>query len=701
MADSGAGLPEPVSDRTFTAGDDARHRRQQQALVMLTGADVLASGDLLAAFRRITEIDAETLDVARSSIWRYNEDRSAIVCADLFDRTTGTHASGLELRAADYPAYFAALDAMRVIDAADARTDPRTSEFTENYLAPLGITSMMDAPIHVGAVVDGVICREHVGEPRRWTGDEVTFGVAVANLTSLAVAGWQQRMADTTARLQVAALNAAANAMVITSRDGSVEWVNPAFTKATGYTLDEAVGRNPRDLVKSGLHDSAHYRQLWDALLAGRVWRGEMTNRRKDGSLYPVELTITPIPDEDGAIGHFIAVQRDLTEEKRLEAQFLQAQKMEVVGRLAGGIAHDFNNLLTVINGTADIAAMGLDRDHPLRADLEQIQQAGRRAASLTRQLLTFSRRQVVSAEVIDLGRMVADWRGMLQRLVGETVTLDVSVGPDTGKVKADPGQIEQVIMNLAVNARDAMPDGGRLTIETRAVDLDDAFAATHLGVKPGPYAVLIVSDTGVGMDADTKARIFEPFFTTKEPGKGTGLGLATAFGIIQSAGGSIWVYSEPGRGSTFKIYLPRVAGAERRAEVRPKALVRGDETVALVEDEGPLRSLASRILTSAGYKVLAAPTPTDALHLVQSHQGPLHLLFTDVVLPGMNGRELASRMLSLRPHIAVLFTSGYTDDEILRHGVLDRATHFISKPYTAADLTHMVRHVLDARPRP
>jgi PAS domain S-box-containing protein len=508
----------------------------------------------------------------------------------------------------------------------------------------------------------------------------------------------ERKRAEAELRLQSAALNAAANGIVITDRDGSIAWINPAFTALTGYSAEEAIGKNPRELVKSGVHDQAFYKHLWDTILTGNVWHGEMTNRRKDGTLYAEDMTITPVKDAGGEITHFIAIKRDLTEEKRLEAQFLQAQKMESVGRLAGGIAHDFNNLLTVINGTADLASMKLREGDPLRTVFLHIRQAGDRAASLTRQLLAFSRKQIMKPEVLNLSTLVADLRSMLQRLIREDIDLVVVPAQDLGSVRADPGQIEQVVINLVVNARDAMPDGGTLTIETRDVQLDEAQAGMHPSMQPGPHVMLAVSDTGVGMDEATRMRIFEPFFTTKEQGKGTGLGLATVYGIVKQSGGSIWVYSELGKGTTFKIYLPRVGEVARTVRrVRTLTAVPGTETILIVEDEEVLRDLATHILQSAGYTVLTASSGGEALLLLEHHDGPVHLVLTDVVLPGISGLDLAKRVAEAHPEIKVLFTSGYTNDAILRNGVLDKLTHFIGKPYTMAELTHKVREVLDA----
>ncbi len=503
--------------------------------------------------------------------------------------------------------------------------------------------------------------------------------------------------AEAELRLQGAALNAAANPMIITSLDGMIVWINPAFTTLSGYTPDEAIGKNPGELVKSGVHDQAFYQHMWDALLAGKVWHGEMTNRRKNGTLYLEEETITPVQSADGEITHFIAVKRDLTEEKRLEAEFLQAQKMESVGRLSGGIAHDFNNLLSVINGTAEIGLTTLTQDDPLHADLQEILRAGERAAALTEQLLTFSRRQLTNPEVLSLNTVVRELRTMLLRLIAEDIALVFVLADDLGTTRADAGHLGQVLMNLAVNARDAMPTGGTLTIETRNIELDDEFAARHPSTRPGPHVMLALSDTGVGMDAGTRQRIFEPFFTTKGVGKGTGLGLSTVYGIVKQSGGSILVYSEVDVGTTFKIYLPLVEEPASRTPPAPTPTAAGGtETILIVEDEDALRRVTQRILASAGYTVLVAGNGQEAWQLLERYHLPVDLMLTDVVMPGMSGPDLAEGLRASHADMKVLYTSGYADDAILHHGVLAKGVHFIGKPYTIVDLTHKVREVLD-----
>jgi nitrogen-specific signal transduction histidine kinase len=397
-------------------------------------------------------------------------------------------------------------------------------------------------------------------------------------------------------------------------------------------------------------------------------------------------------------VEYFNVLVEDITERKLLEAQLRQAQKMEAVGRLAGGIAHDFNNLLTAITGYADLALSDLREGDPMRQDMEEILRAAHRAAELTRQLLAFSRQQVLAPRVLDLNEVVQSVDKMLRRLVGEDVELLSVLAPGLGHVKADPGQLEQVIVNLAVNARDAMPTGGKLTIETADAELAETRVRDLAAVPAGRYVMLAITDSGTGMDEETKARIFEPFFTTKEQGKGTGLGLATVYGIVKQSGGFIWLYSEPGHGTTFKIYLPRVEGAAD-ALAPPVGTVevpRGTETVLIVEDEEAVRALAKTALTRKGYRVLEAANGGEALLRCESEQAPIHLLVTDVVMPGLGGADLAQRLAPLRPDMKVLFISGYADRAAARHGTIQPGAAYLEKPFSLEALARKVREVLD-----
>jgi two-component system cell cycle sensor histidine kinase/response regulator CckA len=398
-----------------------------------------------------------------------------------------------------------------------------------------------------------------------------------------------------------------------------------------------------------------------------------------------------------------VGIERKRAEEalRQSEERLRQAQKMEAVGRLAGGVAHDFNNLLTVIISYSDLLLEDLGSDDPKRDDVGQIRKAAEGAAALTRQLLAFSRQQVLQPKALDLKATVAGTEKLLNRLIGEDIRLITFLAPDLGVVKADPGQIEQIIINLAVNARDAMPTGGRLTIEAANVDMGEAYVRGHAPATPGRYVMLALSDTGIGMDEQTKARIFEPFFTTKEPGKGTGLGLATVYGIVKQSGGFIWVYSEPGHGTSFKVYLPRVdepaePAAAPTATAEP---ARGTETVLVVEDAASVRMVTRQVLERYGYTVLEAPNGDTALRLAAKHHGPIHLLLTDVVMPGLSGRQLAEQLAQLRPDMKLLYASGYADHAIVHHGILEPGIAYLEKPFTPETLGRRVRQLLDSSP--
>ncbi len=504
----------------------------------------------------------------------------------------------------------------------------------------------------------------------------------------------RKRAEEAHARL-IRAVEQAGESIVITDTQGKIIYVNPAFERVSGYSGAEALGQNPR-ILKGGKQGAAFYEELWATIGRGEVWSGHFVNKRKDGTLYEEEATLSPVRDASGTIVNYVAVKRDVTRERRLEDQLLQSQKMEAIGRLAGGVAHDFNNLLGVITGYGDLLLRRLPAEDPSRGKLEQIRKAADRAAALTRQLLAFSRRQVLQPKVLDLNLVVADLDKMLRRLIGEDVALVTALEEGLGCVRADSGQIEQVIMNLAVNARDAMPEGGKLTIETRNVEIGEAYVAQHPQVAPGRYVMLAVSDTGCGMDAETQAHIFEPFFTTKEQGKGTGLGLSTVYGIVKQSGGYIWTYSEVGQGTTFKIYLPGVDEVQGAGEAvaRPRP-PRGSETILVVEDEEALRTMLQETLEGNGYAVLVAGGGEEALRIAGAHEGRIRLMVTDVVMPGMSGREAAEGVAALQPGILVLYISGYTTDAIVHHGVLGPGTAFLEKPFTPDALLHKVREVL------
>ncbi len=499
-------------------------------------------------------------------------------------------------------------------------------------------------------------------------------------------------------RARLAAIFEYSNDAIITkTADGIVETWNPAAERLFGYTAEEVVGKSVTILVR---RDQVEERKRFlDAIRNGkRIERSETEWVGKDGRRVDVSVSVSPIRDVLGRITGAATIARDVGDRMRLEGQFRQAQKLEAVGRLAGGVAHDFNNLVTVISGFSELLLMQLTPGDPRRDLVEEIARAGERATALTRQLLVFSRRQVVSARELNLNEIVTEAEKMLRRLIGEDINLVSMLDPNLGRIKADSGQMEQVVVNLIVNARDAMPQGGKLTIETSNVDLDEWYAREHLQVRPGPYVVLRVTDTGVGMDPETQTHIFEPFFTTKPVEKGTGLGLSTVHGIITQSGGHIGVYSELGMGTSFKIYLPRIdtKAVQSDANTTHPEPTGGSETVLLVEDDDMVRSLVQQVLESHGYQVLETRNGEEAQKIANEFGRRIHLLVTDVVLPGLGGKLVAERLTKLRPTMKVLFLSGYGENAIVRHGMLQPGSAFLEKPFVPSVLVRIVREVLD-----
>jgi PAS domain S-box-containing protein len=512
-------------------------------------------------------------------------------------------------------------------------------------------------------------------------------------------ASQERKQSEALLNLRTKALESAANGIVITDGEGTIIWANAACAALTGYSPSEILGQNPR-LFKSGRHDEAFYRDLWSAIRQGRVWHGEIINRRKDGSLYTEEMTITPVRDAQGEITSFVAVKRDVTARKELEEQSAEAKRMEAIGRLAGGVAHDFNNMLTVIQG---YCCMLMDSSGLSAAVCaKEIKQAADHASELTRQLLMFSRKQVLRSRVLYLNEVVSNIVGMSRHLIGENVELVLASGDALASVNADPVQVEQVIMNLVVNARDAMPQGGRLTIETTNVSFKESVQKDRCQIAPGSYVMLTISDNGQGMTEEDRAHIFEPFFTTKDKSKGRGLGLATVYGVVKQSGGYITVESAPGKGSTFNIYFPQVAGKPEAVKRQTSKQAGSKQTavVMLVEDEPALLSLARSVLESAGYTVLDYGDPTEALHKFTqsspSSRDAIDLLLTDVLMPQMSGIALAERMLRVHPKMKVLYMSGYSD-EILQQQGMEASAALIPKPFTPAGLLDRVRAVLES----
>ncbi len=591
-----------------------------------------------------------------------------------------------------------------------------------NFSAPAALNLLKEEGIDVPfIIVSGSIGEETAVDAMRAGARDFVFKDKLARLTpalsrelreiearreaEVALRQSESRLRNSEIRFR-ALIERSADLIALTAADGTTLYVSPAVESILGELPDHFLGQSflafchpeHRDRVAGVME-----RLVEEPSESLQI---EFRAVHRDGSTRWLEATGRNMLD-DAAVGGIVCNLRDATARKRAEValrrteeQLRQAQKMEAIGNLAGGVAHDFNNLLSVILSYSSLLAQDMTPGDPRRSDLQEIEAAGRRAVDLTRQLLAFSRQQILQPKVVSLNDIVAGMERMLRRLIGEDVELTVLLSSSLGKVKVDPGQIEQIVMNLAVNSRDAMPQGGKLTIETANVELDARYVADHVGAAAGPHVMLAVTDTGIGMDKATQARMFEPFFTTKEKGKGTGLGLATVFGIVQQSGGNVWVYSEPGKGTTFKVYFSQVDPITNPAhDSRPPAggALTGTETILLVEDEESVRVLARAILRRFGYHVIEAQSGGDALLICEQHTAAIHLLLTDVVMPRMSGRQLSERLRVLRPEMKVLYMSGYTDNTIVHHGVLDSGVAFLQKPITPETLTRRVREVLDS----
>jgi PAS domain S-box-containing protein len=683
--------------------ESERRRRESEVLAELAQA-ITASLDLSTVLRRIADgaKDLVASDIAAIGFREGDADNVTVryrVGSRFADRVLivepGKGLSGRALvtgrpqRTDDYP------------------NDPTFDAENTAIAVADGVVAAMAVPIKTDERVEGTLYvarRSH----RPFTERDEAVIVRLAGEAAVAIKSAQLFARERASEARKGAiLSAALDCIITIDHQGRIVEFNPAAERTFGYTAAEALGQELAELIvppplreqhRRGL---AHYLTSGHGPVIGR--RLELTARRADGSEFPVEVAIIAIPTDGPPM--FTGFLRDISERRRAEealhqseAQLRQSQKMEAVGRLAGGVAHDFNNLLTVITGRTELLLLRLPADDPRRRDIELVRKTADRASSLTHQLLAFSRKQMLQPRVLDLNGVAATMAQMLKPLIGETIELITLLDPALGRVKADPAQIEQILMNLAVNARDAMPQGGRLTIETANVELDDAFVEEHPGSSTGPHAMIRVRDTGTGMSAEVQAHVFEPFFTTKGVGKGTGLGLATVYGIVKQHGGYVGIESAPGEGTSVSVYLARVAatgdGPSEPEPDAPRATVSG--TVLVVEDEQELRELTAEVLGLAGYVVLSAASPTEALEISRSYRGPIQLLLTDVVMPEMSGRNLAELLLPAHPGMKVLYMSGYTDDAIVHHGVLDPGTTLLQKPFTPDSLTRMVGDVLE-----
>jgi len=655
--------------------------RDTEGRVVAAVATVVDVTDQRKAERAVRATDERFKFVAKATndvIWDWDLRTNSLVWNDSVETVFGHKQNRIYPEIQWWHDHLHPQDRDRVIAGIQAVIDGGGSSWNDQYRYRRGDET------YANVMDRGYIARDNTGEAVRMIG-------AMTDVT-------ERSRSEAAIRFQAQLLNAVQQAVVATDPEGQVIFWNTFAEKLYGWSPNEAVGKQIEDLTPSPFLRQ-HASEIFERGAAGESWTGEFLVQGKAGKAFPAMLTTSPVRDEHGTVLGFVRVSIDLTERRNLEEQFRQSQKMDAVGRLAGGIAHDFNNLLTVIRLNTEIIMEGLDPTDPRSEDVKQIRSAAERASSLTRQLLAFSRKQILQPRVLDMNSVVSSVEPMLRRLIGE----DILIGSNCiarGYMVADPGQLEQILVNLVVNARDAMPQGGRISIETQNVELDETYTSEHAPVIPGRYIMLAVGDTGVGMSRDTREHAFDPFFTTKEAGKGTGLGLATVYGIVKQSGGYVWIYSEPGHGTTLKLYFPEVSSAAAfkpgEYKLTTNEQARGSETILVVEDEDAVRGLTSRILQKQGYRVIAAQHGREAMDIATREEGHIDLVLTDIVMPGMNGRGLVERLAGIRPRIKSLYMSGYTDDDIVRRGFIEPSKSFLQKPFTSEALLQTVRKVLD-----
>ncbi|HBI15343.1 MAG TPA: hypothetical protein DDY20_07500 [Desulfobulbaceae bacterium] len=687
---------------------ERRAALQRAAIAQLVLDQSIVSGDQPRALERITEILAATIDVARASVWKLSEDQTEFHCLTLYLARANSHQSCATIFQTNmFPRYFEAVLAGNRINAEDALNDPRTRELAESYLLPLGITSMLDSGIFKEGRLIGIICLEHTGPRRKWHADEESFISTAATIVAQLFLNEERRRAEerlreSEERFRILIKNSS-DFMAIISVDGILRYISPAAERASGFSIAELKGKALRDIIHPD--DIKDVMAVWNEAVRHpeKVFSVQYRHIHKTREWVYFEAIGQSCLAEP-AINGVVASVRDITERRhaeqekeKLHEQLAQAHKMESVGLLAGGVAHDFNNMLGVILGHAELAMAMTGSSGPIYKNLEEIRRAANRSTDITRQLLAFARKQTVVPQVIDLNETIAQMLKMIRRFIGEDIDLVWLPKSGLWPVKIDPSQIDQILINLCANARDAIVDLGKVTIETDSAVFDKVYCTAHPDFLPGEFVLLAISDNGCGMGQETLSHLFEPFFTTKKMGKGTGLGLAMVYGIVKQNNGFINVSSKPNQGTTFKIYLPRHTG---EAALKSKANIvgvaeTGHETILLVEDEPMILEIAKEMIEKQGYSVLTASTPGEAIRLARQHTGEIHLLITDVIMPDMNGRDLARNLQPLCPGLRYLFMSGYTANVIAQHGVLDEGIHFIQKPFTMKDLATRIRDVL------
>ncbi|MBE2286310.1 MAG: PAS domain S-box protein [Prosthecobacter sp.] len=670
-----------------------RHEKRHAAIARLMRGGVLQAGSLDEAFRVIAAEIAHVAEVERVSIWRYSPERDAIVCQELFEATPGSHATGLRLPAAAYPAYFRAMEENELISASDACRDPRTCEFADNYLQPLGITSMLDAPLHAGGALVGVLCQEHVGSRREWTAEDQSFALSMANFISLVMSQWEHRQIEETLRQQASLLDKANDAILVRDLDHTITYWNKGAEDLYGWTAAEAVGRKACDLL---YQDATPFHQKFQRLMIDGEWKGEVRQMTKTGHEVVVEGSWTLVRDAADRPKCILAINKDVTEKKRLEDQMIRAQRMDSIGTLAGGIAHDLNNVLTPILMSVDLLKRRIN-DEASRDTLRVIASSAQRGAEMLSQVLSFARGMEGQSMPVSISRLLNDLGRIVQDTFPKNIDLHLQTPPDEWMLSGDATQIHQVLLNLCVNARDAMPAGGKLTVDTTLVMIDSQYATMNIEAREGPHIVIGVEDEGVGIAQDVPPKIFDPFFTTKPPGKGTGLGLSTSLAIVKSHGGFVRVRSEPGHGTRFTVYLPALPpSTEQTPEIDEQPLPRGNnELVLVIDDEAAVREITRQTLSAYGYRTLLAADGAEAVTLYSKHTNDIAVVLTDMAMPVMDGATTIQVLVKMNPQVRIIAASGVTAHGGMKKSAEAGARQFLPKPYTAETILRALRQVL------
>ncbi|HOK09712.1 MAG TPA: PhnD/SsuA/transferrin family substrate-binding protein [Candidatus Hydrogenedens sp.] len=667
---------------------------------ILTRPEV-AEGNFNELARITTEEIGKKLKIPRVNIWLFNENATKLICIDHYEYSINIHSSGFVLTEEDFANEFKELKNTKYIDAHNALEDPRTCGYGKNYLIPLDIKSMLDVGIRVGGKNVGLICFEYTNNKHTWDDDEINFACQVADQLALAIINQEKRKIEQQRDLLIKTIESTDEGVIITDLEGIIIYANPAVTKISGIELNTIVKKHISTFFSEYFYQEKIIKKL-NILKSGKVIRGEYELSRQEHIFYTVEYAISPLFSENGELFNLVITFRDITQELTILNDLKQSQKMESIGQLAGGVAHDLNNHLLVMMGYAELAERELPPDSPVLTYIKEIESSNQKASTLVRQLLAFARKQILKKMVININDIVKNILGMIQRLIQENVEITTLYDPSIPQIEADPNAIEVILMNLCTNANDAMPDGGKLIIETKSIYLSEEQTRGIPWADPGKYVLISVTDTGVGMDKDVLEHCFDPFFTTKDPGKGTGLGLSTVYGLVQQHRGIIHAYSEEHKGTTFKVYLPAVMDEieikKGDKEEESEVPLTGNETILLAEDDSAVRSVATRILEQAGYRVFSAENGEEALNIFFKHIQEIDLAILDVIMPVLGGKEVYNRIKNIKPQLPVILSTGYTENSIHTNFILDEGLNLLNKPFGRKDLLKMVRKTLDQK---